>query len=119
MELNVFVPENVCVPSRKANVPAAAMSGMVWVREDVAGVGAVIVTVLVVPKTSWLDVAVKVSLAKVGVAAVWMFWGVESTTVPPAPLSVIVIWLAVPVSARSDVKVASVAIVTKDEPMGA
>src|SRR5262245_6168798 len=72
----------------------------------------VTVVVLPVPRVSWLVFAVSVSLANVGVAAVWRFCGVESTTVEPAPLSVMVTWFAVPVSTRSFVSVPLVARVT-------
>jgi hypothetical protein len=56
--------------------------------------------------------AVKVIEAKVGVELVAMLWGKERTTVLPAPLSVMVIWFAVPVSTRSLVRAALAVSVT-------
>ena len=47
-----------------------------------------------------------------GDALVCRSWGVDSTTVLPAPLSVTLMRLAVPVSTRSSVRVALVVRVT-------
>ena len=59
----------------------APASSIVSVRDD-AGAVAEMVTVLVVPKRSWLVVALRVSDAKVGVAPMSMFCGVDKVNVP-------------------------------------
>ena len=69
------------------------------------------VLVLAVPSVR-LEAAVSVMDAKVGVEDVAIDWGSERTMVLPAPLSVSVIWFAVPVRTRSFVSVAFVVSVT-------
>ncbi len=61
----------------------AERAGMVAVTDE-AGATELIVVVLVLPKTSWLAVFVKVSAANVGVAPVLIFCGRDKVTAPVA-----------------------------------
>ena len=90
----------VCVWLRKANVSFALSAGMVATLDEV-GATVVIVVVLVVPKTNWLVVGVRLSAPlrvkppKVGVAVLLILCGSDNVIAPVPPEAMT--WLAVPV----------------------